>query len=185
MTRDINWEERSYWKLGPNFGLDIKNPQLGLDGPDVYSFYATTDNKDQHTFGLTNGSGLFHIYNDRSIEIIAGQNNSGGGVDIVIVGKNGDVTITAEKNGNIRIRGKNIIIDADENVNISAGKNVNIKAGSRFVTQSNQADAIAKTGNLAPKETSTGEQIFSAGSPAGDDIIEKEFHAGNTTKYTG
>jgi len=184
MARDINWEQRSYWKLGPNFGLDIKNPQLGGDGTDVYSFYATTDNKDQHTFGLTNSSGTFHIYNDRSIEIIAGQNNVGGGIDIVIAGKNGDVTITAERNGSIRIRGKNIIIDADENVSISAGKNVNIKAGSRFVTQSNQADCIAKTGNLAPKGTSTGEQTFT-GSKAGEDLITDAFNGGSSTKYTG
>jgi hypothetical protein len=183
MAKETDWQKRSYWKLGPNFGLDIKNPELGLDGPDVYSFYATTDNGDQHTYGVTNGSGLFHIYNDRSIEIIAGQNNSGGGVDIVIAGKNGDVTITAEKNGNIRIRGKNIILDADENINITAGRNVNIKAGSRVVTQSNQADCIAKTGNLAPKGTSSGESIFPAGSPAGDDEIAETFSAGGTNKY--
>ena len=185
MTREANWEQRSYWKLGPNFGIDVKNPQLGLGGPDVYTMYGVTDDKDINTLGLSNGNGLFKIYNDRSIEIIAGQNNSGGGVDIVIAGKNGDVTITAERNGNIRIRGKNIIIDADENINLTAGRNVNIKAGSRFVVQSNQADCIAKTGSLTPQGTSTGERIFPQGSPAGDDIVENTFYAGDTSKYTG
>jgi hypothetical protein len=126
---------------------------------------------------------MFKICNDRSIQIIAGQNNSGGGVDIVITGQNGDVTITAERNGNIKIRGKNIILDADENINLTAGRNVSIKAGSRVVTQSNQADCIAKTGNLAPKGTSTGEKIFPAGSPAGDDEIAETFSAGGTNKY--
>lgn len=183
MAREANWEERSYWKLGPNFGIDVRNPQLGLDGANVYTMYGVTDDLDNNVLGLTNGSGLFHIYNDRSIEIIAGQNNSGGGVDIVIAGKNGDVTITAERNGSIRIRGKNIIIDADENINITAGRNVNIKAGSRIVTQSNQADCIAKTGNLAPKGTSTGEKIFPDGSPAGNDVVAETFNAGGTNKY--
>ena len=183
MAREANWEERSYWKLGPNFGIDVKNPQLGLNGPDVYTLYGVTSDKDISILGLTNGSGMFKICNDRSIQIIAGQNNSGGGVDIVIAGKNGDVTITAERNGNIRIRGKNIILDADENINLTAGRNVNIKAGSRVVTQSNQADCIAKTGNLAPKGTSTGESIFHAGSPAGDDEVEETFNAGGTNKY--
>ena len=183
MAREANWEERSYWKLGPNFGIDVKNPQLGLGGPDVYTMYGVTDDKDINVLGLSNGNGLFKIYNDRSIEIIAGQNNSGGGVDIVIAGKNGDVTITAERNGNIRIRAKNIILDADENINLTAGRNVNIKAGSRVVTQSNQADCIAKTGNLAPKGTSTGEKIFPAGSPVGDDIVGTDFNAGGTDKY--
>jgi hypothetical protein len=183
MVREANWEERSYWKLGPNFGIDVRNPQLGLNGSDVYTMYGVTDNKDISILGLTNGSGIFKISNDRSIQITAGQNNSGGGVDIVITGKNGDVCITAERNGNIKIRGKNIIIDADENINLTAGRNVNIKAGSRVVTQSNQADCIAKTGNLAPKGTSTGEKIFPAGSPAGDDEIAGTFSAGDTNKY--
>jgi hypothetical protein len=184
MSREINWEARNYWKLGPNFGLDIKNPQLGLDGPDVYSFYATTDNGDQHSFGVTNGSGLFHIYNDKSIEIVAGQTN-GGGVDIQITGKNGDICITAEKNGNIRIRGKNITLDADVDVNISAGRNVNINASKRFVTQTTQADVVAKTGNLAPQGTSTGERVFGSEPKAGVDIVEDTFFGGDTSKYIG
>jgi hypothetical protein len=183
MARETNWEKRSYWKLGSDFGFEINSPQLGLSGSDIYSMYGVTDDKDINVCGLTNGSGIYHIYNDRSIEIIAGQNNSGGGVDIVIAGKNGDVTITAERNGNIRIRGKNIILDADENINITAGRNVNIKAGSRVVTQSNQADCIAKTGNLAPKGTSTGEKIFPSDSKCGVDLVETAFSAGDTNKY--
>lgn len=183
MTREANWEERSYWKLGPAFGLDVKNPQLGLDGPDVYTLYGVTTDKDINLLSLSDGSGTFKISNDRSIQIVAGQNNSGGGVDIVIEGKNGDITITAEKNGNVKIRAKNIIINADENINLTAGRNVNIKAGSRFVTQSNQADCVAKTGNLAPKGTSTGEKIFPANSPCGADKIQTTFHAGGTNKY--
>lgn len=185
MSRKQNWEARSYWKLGPNFGLDIKNPQMGNDGTDVYSFYGITDNNDINVFGLSNASGLFKIYNDRSIEIIAGQNNNGGGVDIVIAGKNGDVTITAERNGNIRIRGKNITLDADENLNIVAGKNVNISSGKRFVVQSPQADAVAKTGNLAPKGTSAGERTYGPEPESGIDIVEDNFHARDAKEYTG
>jgi hypothetical protein len=184
MTKETDWQKRSYWKLGPNFGLDIRNQQVGLDGTDIYSFYGVTDNKDTNVFGLSNANGLFKIYNDRSIEIVAGQNNTGG-VDIVIAGKNGDVTITAERNGNVRIRAKNVIIDADENISLSAGRNVNIKAGSRFVVQANQSDCVAKTGNLAPKGTSSGERIFPAGSPAGDDVVQNSFNGGATSKYTG
>ena len=185
MTKETNWQTRNYWKLGPNFGLDIKNQQVGYDGTDIYSFYGVTDNNDTNVFGLSDANGLFKLYNDRSIEIIAGQNNAGGGVDIVIAGKNGDITITAERNGNVRIRAKNVIIDADENINLSAGKNVNIKSGSRFAVQTNQADFVAKTGNLAPKGTSAGERVFPSGSPAGDDLVSETFNGGDTSKYTG
>jgi len=179
-----SWEERSFWKLGPHFGLDIRNPQMGIDGPDVYSFYGTTDNGDQHSFGLRNAKGLFSIYNDRSIEIIAGQTNSDG-VDIVITGKNGDVTITAEKNGSVRIRGKNITLDADEDVNISAGKNVNINAASRYIVQTTQADVVSKTGNLAPQGTSTGQRVYGPNVKSGIDKIEDAFFGGDPSKYIG
>ena len=56
MAREANWEERSYWRLGPNFGIDVRNPQLGLDGADVYSMYGVTDDKDINVF---NFEGLF------------------------------------------------------------------------------------------------------------------------------
>jgi len=62
---------------------------------------------------------------------------------------------------------------------------VSIKAGSRFVVQTNQADCIAKTGSLAPQGTSSGERVFPQGSPAGDDVVENSFYAGNTNKFIG
>ena len=185
MTKETNWQARNYWKLGPNFGLDVRNQQIGCDGTDIYSFYGITDDFDTCTFGLSNATGLFKIYNDRSMEIVAVQNNAGGGVDIKITSKNGDICITAEKGGRVRITAKNIIIDADENINLSAGRNVNIKAGSRFVVQTNQADCIAKTGSLAPQGTSSGERVFPQGSPAGDDVVENAFYAGDTSKFIG
>jgi hypothetical protein len=185
MAKETDWQKRSYWKLGPNYGLEVQNQQVGSDGTDIYSFYGVTDNKDTNLLGLSNGSGLSKFYNDRSMEIVAGQNNTGGGVDIVIVGKNGDVTITAEKNGNVRIRAKNVIIDADESISLSAGKNVSIKSGCRVVTQTTQADCVAKTGNLAPKGTSAGERIFPSGSPAGDDLVDETFNGGDVSKFIG
>ena len=73
-----NLEQKSWWKLGPNFGLTVRDPQSGVDGTDIYSQYAYTDDGDQNVFGLSNGSGICKLYNDRSLEIVAGQNNSEG-----------------------------------------------------------------------------------------------------------
>ena len=100
-----NWQGRSFQSFGPKFRLDMNNPQMGLNGTDVYSLYGVTNNKDVCVHGLTEG-GMHHIYNDQSIEIIAGQKSKGTGVDILICGKNGDVCITAEKNGKIRTRNR-------------------------------------------------------------------------------
>jgi hypothetical protein len=171
-----NWQGRSLTSFGPKFRLDMNNPQMGCNGTDVYNIYAVTNNNDVQVTGLTEG-GTYHIYNDRSIEIIAGQKSESNGVDIVISGRNGDVCITAEKNGRVRIRAQNIMIDADEDVDIKAGRNITLDAGSgRVLLKGNKLDASGLTGNLVPKGISFGEQVFAgvAGN-VGIDVITDKF----------
>ena len=171
-----NWQGRSLTSFGPKFRLDMNNPQMGCNGTDVYNLYALTDNNDVQVTGLTEG-GTYHIYNDRSIEIIAGQKSESNGVDIVISGRNGDVCITAEKNGRVRIRAQNIMIDADEDVDIKAGRNITLDAGSgRVLLKGNKLDASGLSGNLVPEGTSFGEQVFAgvAGN-VGIDVIKQKF----------
>jgi hypothetical protein len=173
-----NWEARDIWSLGPKFRIDLNNPQMGSNGTNVYAFYGVTDNNDVNLVGLTE-SGSYRIYNDRHIEIIAGNKESSDGIDIVIAGMNGDVTITAMRNGAVRIKGKNIMIDADEDVDIKAGRNITLNSGSgRILLKSNKADVDALTGNLV-KET-FGTQVFS-GSFVGGDIVGKAFDIAKTT----
>jgi hypothetical protein len=128
------------------------------------------------TLGMTFG-GMFHIYNDQSIEIIAGQKSSSSGVDIVITGKNGDVWITAEKNGQVRIRGANVVVDADENLTLKAGNNVKIEAGNKIDLKSNIANCDALAGNLPPKSTTFGGIVFN-GTFVGDEIVSSSFTGG-------
>ena len=153
-----NWEARDIWSLGPKFRIDMNNPQMGCDGTDVYMMYATNDNKDISITGLTEG-GTYKVYNDKSVELIGGVKGTEGGVDIVIAGMNGDITITAMKNGSVRIKGANIMIKADEDVDIDAGRNINLNAGSgRILLNANKADVNALMGNLA--EVTTGSFIM-------------------------
>jgi hypothetical protein len=175
-----NWQNRSVTSFGPKFRLDMNNPTMGLNGTDVYNFYAVTDNNDVCITGLSEG-GTYKIYNDHSIELIAGQKSQSNGVDIVISGRNGDVCITAEKNGRVRIRAQNIMIDADEDVDIKAGRNITLDSGSgRVLIKANKADCDALDGNLVPPGASFGEQVFS-GSFVGADIITKTFSGGLTS----
>lgn len=146
-----NWYARNISSFGPKFRIDMNNPQMGLNGTDVYSIYSVTDEKNVHVQSLSEG-GLFKIYNDGSIEIIAGQKSQSTGVDIVIAGKNGDVCISAEKNGQVRIRASKVILDSDEDIVLNAGKDVRVKAGGRFIVQSNEASCEALLGNLIPKD---------------------------------
>jgi hypothetical protein len=172
-----NWQGRSLTSFGPKFRLDMNNPQMGCNGTEVYNLYGVTENNDVQVTGLTEG-GTYRIYNDRSIEMIAGQKSSSNGVDIVISGRGGDICITAEKNGRVRIRAQNIMIDADEDVDIKAGRNITLNSGSgRVLIKANKADCDALDGNLAPENTSFGERVF-AGSFVGADVVKSAFGGG-------
>jgi hypothetical protein len=172
-----NWEGRNILSLGPKFRIDLANPQMGFNGSDVYNMYAVTDNNDTSLTGLTEG-GTYRIYNDKTIEIVAGKNNSETpGVDIVITGKNGDICITAEGNGRVRIKAQNIMIESDEDIDMKAGRNINLNAGSgRILLKGNKADVKALTGNLIPNGLDFGSQVFS-GSFVGADVIQAAFAA--------
>jgi hypothetical protein len=169
-----NWQGRSLTSFGPKFRIDMNNPQMGCNGTEVYNMYAVTNNNDVCLTGLSEG-GNYKIYNDHSIEIIAGQRSNSNGVDIIISGRNGDVCITAEKNGRVRIRAQNIMIDADEDVDIKAGRNITLDAGSgRVLLKGNKLDGNGLTGNLVPEGTSFGELVF-ADTFVGQDIIRSAF----------
>jgi len=171
-----NWQRRKSTTYSPYFRIDTGNPQMGLNGTSVYDLYAVTDNRDVSNVGMTFG-GSYHIYNDQCIEIIGGQKNSSTGVDIIITGKNGDVWITAEKNGQVRIRGANIVIDADENLTLKAGNNIEIRAGNKVDLKSNIANCDALDGNLPPRPTTFGGISFN-GTFVADGTLNSAFSGG-------
>jgi len=165
----LNFEQNVKLTFGPKTRVDFCNPQMGLNGQDVYTFYAFTDQKDQCAIALSEG-GLFKIYNDLGIEIVAGQKSQSAGIDINIVSKSGDICLTAEKNGSVRVRGTNVIVDADKDLTLVAGRDMTMKAKGRFLIQSNQADCDALMGNLAPPGSSFLDICF-AGTYVGADIL--------------
>lgn len=170
-----NWEARDIWSM-PNFRIDTGNPQMGSNGTISYAMYCFNESKDVSLTGLTQ-SGSYRIYNDRCIEFIGGNKSSEDGVDIVIAAMSGDVTITAMRNGNVRIKAKNITIEADEDVDIKAGRNVTVKSGDgRILLDGNVVDAKGLSGNLVEKVSggTFGMKVFD-GSYVGLDDISKGF----------
>lgn len=154
-----NWQKRKYHAFSPYFRIDTGNPQMGLNGTDVYNLYGVTEGGDISLVGMTD-SGMLHIYNDRTIEIVGGQKSEETGVDIHITGKNGDVWITAEKNGQVRIRGANIVIDADEDLTLRAGNNIRIEAGNKIDEKASIANTDALVGNATPIEATFMHGVF-------------------------
>ena len=140
-VNEQNWQKRSYDSYGPHFRIETSNPELGMCGNVAYNLYGYAESGDISNIGMT-GDGKVHIYGDQMITIAGGAKEKSNGVCIKIVGLNGDVTINAEKGGDVRISGKNINFDATENIELSANGKVQIN--SRELIATNQCNTTIK-----------------------------------------
>ncbi len=145
--RNKNIFKRQLISFNPNFRIDTANPQMGGSGTDVYKIYGVTDNGDnQSSISLSSG-GLFSIYNDHTIQISGGIKNQEGRDDVVIVGNNGNVSISA--NGMIRLYATNIMIEAEEDIHFKAGRNVTMMGGDgRVMVKGQRVDLKGTSGNI-------------------------------------
>ena len=153
-----NWQERVYEAFTSNVKLDINNPQEGLSGPIVYNWLSSSKGGDQSSVGMTE-SGIYHIYNDQCIEIVGGQKVDGGGVSVNIAGTKGDVCITAMSNGDVKVTGTNIILDASKNIEIDAGSNFTVKAN-KISMKSNECYITAPRGKISVRDVSWSGTVF-------------------------
>ena len=113
--------------LGPNCRFEVGNPQMGSNGSDVWNLFGNTQDGDKCVIGQSEG-GITHVYGDRTIEIVGGQKNPEGSVDIFITGLHGSIVINALENGDVCIKGRNIHMEAKEDITIKAGNNIKIQA---------------------------------------------------------
>jgi len=145
--RNKNIYKRQLISFNPNFRIDTANPQMGLSGTDVYKIYGVTDNGDnQSSISLSSG-GLFSVYNDHTIQISGGSKNEEGREDVVIIGNNGNVSISA--NGMIRLYATNIMVEAEEDIHFKAGRNVIMKSGAgRILIDGEKVDIKGTSGNM-------------------------------------
>ena len=167
-TDKQNWQDRQYDSYGPHFRIESGNPEMSETGSTVYSIMGQGTDNTTSTITMTK-SGLMSVYNDQSIEIVGGSKMVNG-CNINMVGKNGDITITAMSNGSVKITAKNITIQADEDVDITAGMNINLNACKEIKLRSAIANCDALVGNLAPRDVTFGGLAY-AGTSAGIDAV--------------
>ena len=169
-----NW---SLWDFDekPNFKFQTGNPTYGFGGGTVFSQQMEQNNQTGH-FGMTE-DGQMNLFNDDTISI-SGGNTKDGGTCVNIVGQNGDVSITAMKDGNILIKGSSITIDADQDINILSSKNVRIKGSSSIFFDTPNLNTNAMTGNLAPRNVTFGGLVF-RGTKVGQGAISNAFTGGD------
>ncbi len=178
---DQNWEARDIDSRGSKFRIDVNNPQEGTDGPNAYIMYGVTENKDRQ-FSALSESGTYRLHNEKSMEVVAGSKNSKSDQTIKLISANGNITISVLENGQVKIRGSSVVIQADDDINLSAGRNVTIKAGQRILLKAIKADASALVGNLVHSIGSWLERIYAPtqvgtdylrNPPAGDQFLKK------------
>jgi hypothetical protein len=145
-----NWEQRVIDSRGPKFRLDVNNPQMGADGANVYLMYAV---------------------NERTIEVVSGSKNSPSDVGVKISSIKGDIHITVVKNGDIRISGGNVTIQANEDISLKAGRNITLSAGSRILLRSIKVQARGLIGNLVGKKAGTWIQRIFKPTYVGNDYL--------------
>ena len=108
-----NWQKRQFISFGPHFRIDSGNPQMGLNGEMVYNLFAETDSGDSNIMGLQNG-GNFQIFNDKSIEIYGNQEGKGGvGINLCTF-NGGQIALTAKGGGEVLIKGRKIVLEAED-----------------------------------------------------------------------
>ena len=175
-TRPEDLQNWSIWDFDENpvFKFQTGNPTYGYGGGTVFSQQMEQNNQTAHV-GMTE-DGQYNMFVDDTLTI-SGGNTKEGGVCVNIVGKNGDVTITAERNGDVKIKGKNILIDADENLNISSKKNVTISGKSSIFFDTPNLATTAMTGTLAPRDVTFGGLTF-RGTKVGGNAISDAFTGG-------
>lgn len=170
--RSKNIFKRQLISFNPNFRIDTANPQMGLSGTDVYKIYGVTDSGDnQSSISLSSG-GLFSIYNDQTIQISGGAKNSEGREDVVIIGNNGNVSISA--NGMIRLYATNIMIEAEEDIHFKAGRNITMMSGDgRVMLKGQRVDLKGTSGNIPSLLNMDFTSRIFSGSFVGIDFINK------------
>ena len=170
-----NWAARDQESYGPHFRIDTGNPEYGFGGGTIYALIAEK-NKQSSYLGMTE-DGQYNLMNDDCITITGGVTKNGGAC-VNIIGKNGDVTITAMRNGDVKIKGRNIIVDADDSLRLESKKNVVIKGSNSIFFDTPTLNTNAMTGNLAPRDVTFGGLVF-RGSKVGKGVIDSAFTGGS------
>ena len=181
-TRPEDLQNWSLWDFDENpvFKFQTGNPTYGYGGGTVFS--QQMEQNDQTAAITLTEDGQLNFFNDDTITITGGITKTAGEC-VNIVGANGGVTITAMKNGTVKIKGRNIQIDADENINIVSKKNVRIHGKSSIFFDTPNLATNALTGNLAPRNVTLGGIAF-RGTKVGQGAISNAFTGGQLESLT-
>lgn len=168
-TDSQDWYSR-YCEAFPSFRIDVSNPQQGEGGSEVWTMYGYTASLEKSLISFDQNAKL-KIHSEGTIEIAGGQKVSTEQEEtILITTATGNITIKADKNGAIKISGKNITIEADNDLELTAGGDIKMRAGNVISQNSNVNYCSALDGNAIPPDLTFINRVFK-GTPIGDDVL--------------
>ena len=172
-TENLVWDN---WRFRKDsfYSEQTSNPLCGFGGETVYQQVMEQNNQTSSTSMTADGQ--VNICNDACMTIVGGVKNDGGNC-LNIVGKNGDVTITAENNGGIKIKGSTIILDADTDLILKSKQSVWIKGSQSIFFDTPNLATNACVGNLAPRDVTVG-GLVCRGTKIGGNVISDAFTGG-------
>ena len=114
-----NTESRVLDVFGPNFFIET-NGAVGVAGQLRYQLYSVTGNGDVYQQALYE-NGLSAIRAEKTLEVQTGIKNKANDVSFHLISHHGDVAVNADT-GMVRIKGRNICIDATNQLTLQANK---------------------------------------------------------------
>jgi hypothetical protein len=143
-----NWYLRECISYNPKVREEICNPSFGYLGASNYFLYAVSDKQLKTSIDFTD-AGKALINSDDSIEIVAGERSGDKDENILLHARRGNISITADRTGDVRISGNNVVIESNGDLEYVTGGDFIVDAANMRL-QGNSIDADALTGSLVP-----------------------------------
>ena len=182
----MNQENHEIKSFGPQFFIETGSDKMEKTGKAVYKIAAITKNGKFRNNITFHEPGLARYYTDGRFQIEAGYRGEPNDVNYFTVVHEGHYSVNADK-GEIKLKAKNIVIEAEDNLTLKAGTTIQIgeKDGSTDLIKLQARKIIADTkgGNVGDllKSSSLFKSFagsFVAGGPLGSaaaGMIAKKF----------
>ena len=164
-TSAYNWSKLHY-NTGPNFIECFGDETCDFGGGSVWRKIFEQNDQTAY-FGLSK-AGQLNIFNDDTLTLTGGNTKKGGSC-VNIIGTNGDVNITADKNGVVRIKGAKKIEYDSPDMFFNCGKHIRFKADSIHF-DCNKLSTDAYLGNLRVRDVSFAGLAY-ANLPVGENAL--------------
>lgn len=132
---------------GPSVQRSSNDNIIGGQGSNVRCERIITEDNNVVVVKTTE-DGCHSILSDGTLQIASGGKSKSGDIDVIIATKNGDLALTCQNNGIVRIKGSSIMIQADEDITLSAERNLNLKAKEAINIDSVEVNLRGIKGNL-------------------------------------